>query len=329
MCSSDIWAYPSLWTPAGYRCRGPGTSAPAVEPPPGTPLKHMRQRVNREPIREQWVMMWQCRWVTLSGQVLRWDALHGQRARWPHQSLLRHHLHKNRQKWLPAWCRHWLPVLCHWLHLKRLVLWLTLYVNVMQTCWGVRIELQTHWPWSTSHAAPWRWLWPERCSETRDTSAHSCPYPPPQRQSPWTQHTHTHTLWAGGPVIMWSADDINKWPWHIQKELVWVWNSGCEMSVCACVHACVSAWLGAGVYLSLPRWGVWEGGVLKKERERETVLVRRAGHLSMPRHHTEWVLPVFSRAWRKDGKQVEMLVCASFLTSQCDTNTKNWSHWAF
>lgn len=49
-------SYPSLWTPAGYRCTGPQTSGPAAEPPPETPLEHNKPGgISREPIRAQQV----------------------------------------------------------------------------------------------------------------------------------------------------------------------------------------------------------------------------------------------------------------------------------
>lgn len=86
-------SYPSLWTPAGYRCTGPGTSGPAAGPPPETRLKHNEKETeSAESQSESSKVMSESRWVTLSGQIFRWDALHGQRARRPHQRLLRHHL---------------------------------------------------------------------------------------------------------------------------------------------------------------------------------------------------------------------------------------------
>lgn len=48
-------SYPSLWTPVGYRCTGPGTSGPAAGPLPETRLKHNEKETEsaKKPIREQ------------------------------------------------------------------------------------------------------------------------------------------------------------------------------------------------------------------------------------------------------------------------------------
>lgn len=127
----------------------------------------------------------------------------------------------------------------------------------------LRTEQETHWPWSTSHAAPWRWFWPERCSETRDTSTHSYLYHPPQKQNPWKDDTHT-VDWLMGK---WSCDQQvkQKWPWHIK--------GGCEdESNCVCGSGCEHV-KGREFYLSLPRWRGKRGRV--KEKRRDSVSANR------------------------------------------------------